>query len=60
MPGGKLLEDALRMAVDKNLSDIRTLLLWAEQTGNLEEKVGHITHALELLSEVRDNLKALR
>ena len=59
MGNGKLLQDALRLAVDKNLADIRTLLSWAEQGETLEEKLRHIGHALELLSEVQDNLRAL-
>ena len=57
---GRLHTDALRLAVDKNLADIRTLLLWAEQTGDVGEKLQHISHALELLAEVKDNLAALR
>lgn len=60
MSGGRLHEDALRLAVDKNLADIRTLLQWAEETGNLDEKVRHISHALDLLAEVKDNLTALK
>ena len=57
---GRLHHDALRLAVDKNLSDIRTLLLWAEQAGDTKEKLGHIQHALTLLAEVRDNLASIR
>ncbi|MBW3581855.1 MAG: hypothetical protein KY455_02045 [Euryarchaeota archaeon] len=57
---GKLLEDALRLAVDKNLADIRTLLAWAERSDGLDEKLRHIGHALELLAEVKENLEALR
>lgn len=57
---GKLLEDALRLAVDKNLADIRTVLLWAEDAKEIQEKLNHISHALELLAEVKENLAALR
>lgn len=60
MAGSRLHEDALRLAVDKNLADIRTLLQWAGETGDLDEKVRHISHALDLLSEVKDNLTALK
>lgn len=60
MVDGKLHEDALRLAVDKNLADIRTLLLWAEESKEIQEKLGHISHALELLAEVKENLGALR
>lgn len=56
----RLHEDALRLAVDKNLADIRTLLLWAEQSDNMGEKVAHVTRAVELLVEVKDHMEALR
>ncbi len=56
----KLHEDALRLAVDKNLADIRTLLRWAEQTSDMGEKVGHVTRAVELLVEVKEHMEALR
>lgn len=59
MVEGKLHGDAIRMAVDKNLSDIRTLLLWAEEAKEIKEKLGHISHALELLAEIKENLGAL-
>jgi hypothetical protein len=55
----RLHEDALRLAVDKNIADIRTLLLWAEQTPNMKEKVGHVTRAVELLQEVKEHLEVL-
>ena len=55
----RLHEDALRLAVDKNIADIRTLLLWAEQTANMKEKVAHVARAVELLQEVKEHLEAL-
>lgn len=57
---GKLEKDMLRLASDKSLYDIRTVLKWAEESETLEEKTRHITHALELLAEVKENLEALR
>lgn len=55
----RLHEDALRLAVNKNLADIRTLLLWAEQSSDMKEKVSHVTRAVELLVEVKEHMEAL-
>jgi hypothetical protein len=60
MVDSRLHEDALRLAVDKNLADIRTLLLWAEGAKDVDEKLRHVSHALELLAEIKENLGALR
>lgn len=56
----KLHEDALHLAVDKNLADIRTLLRWAEQSNDMKEKVAHVTRAVELLVEVKEHMEALQ
>lgn len=60
MGTGKLYEDALKLSVNKNLSDIKTLLGWAEKAGTIAEKLGHIRQAVELLQEIEGNLRELK
>lgn len=57
---GKLYEDALKLSVNKNLVDIKTLLGWAEKADGIDEKLRHIRQAIELLSEIENNLAELR
>ncbi len=57
---GKLYEDALKLSVNKNLADIKTLLGWAEKADSIAEKLDHIHQAVELLSEIEHNLAELR
>ncbi len=57
---GQLQKDALKLSADKTIYDIRTVLMWAEQSDRLDEKLMHVTHALELLDQVRENLEAMR
>lgn len=56
----KLYEDALRLSVNENLRNIRTLLEWAQGAGGLDETIRHTRQALTLLSEVVDNLEELK
>lgn len=55
-----LYTDALRLSINKNISDIRTLLLWAEEAGEVREKVMHAEQALRFLHETVENLRQLR
>jgi len=57
---GKLYEDALKLSVNKNLADIKTLLTWAEQGQTIEEKLEHIRQAITFLQEIERNLAELR
>lgn len=59
-PKGKLYEDALKLSVNKNLADIKTLLGWAEKADAIEEKLNHIRQAITLLQEIEGNLSELR
>lgn len=59
-PKGKLYEDALKLSVNKNLADIKTLLGWAERADTIGEKVTHIRQAITLLSEIEHNLAELK
>lgn len=56
----KLYEDALKLSIDANIRNIRTILDWAEETGDLPEKIRHSEQALRLLGEVVANLHELR
>lgn len=56
----KLYEDALKLAVNENLRNIRRILDWAEEASDLGEKVQHTEQALRLLAEVAQNLHELR
>lgn len=55
----KLYEDSLKLTVNKNLQDIRLLLLWAEEARDIREKIQHCDQAVHLLSEIVLNLKEL-
>ncbi|MHB8632731.1 MAG: hypothetical protein ACYDBQ_02010 [Thermoplasmatota archaeon] len=55
----KLYEDSLKLTVNKNLQDIRLLLLWAEEAAGIREKIQHCDQAVRLLSEIIVNLREL-
>lgn len=57
---GKLYEDAIKLSVNKNLVDIKTLLGWAEKATTIDEKLTHIRQAVALLTEIENNLAELR
>lgn len=59
-PKGKLYEDALKLSVNKNLADIKTLLGWAVDADGIDQKVSHIRQAIALLQEIERNLSELR
>lgn len=56
----KLYEDALRLSVNENLRNIRTLLEWAGDASGLDETIQHTEQALTLLAEVVENLRELK
>ena len=56
----RLYEDSLKLTVNKNLSDIRILLTWAEEASDIKEKIQHTEQALRLLAEVVESLRELR
>lgn len=56
----RLYEDALKLSVQENLRNIRTLLDWAQEAPDLETTIGHSEQALRLLSEVVQNLQELK
>ena len=56
----KLYQDALRLSVNENLRNIRTLLNWAQEATGLEETIRHTEQALALLTEVAENLRELK
>ncbi len=60
MGTGKLYEDALKLSVNKNLVDIKTLLGWAEKAETIPEKQRHIEQAIQLLTEISENLSQLK
>ena len=55
----KLYEDSLKLTVNKNLQDIRLLLLWAEEAGEIRDKIAHCDQAAGLLGEIILNLREL-
>lgn len=56
---GKLYEDALKLSVNKNLADIKTLLGWAEKANSIREKLEYIRQAITLLKEIEGNMAEL-
>jgi hypothetical protein len=56
---GPLYDDALNMSINKSLDDVVTAIQWASEADDPQEKLRHIEHALELLVDVRENLREL-
>lgn len=56
----KLYEDALRLTVQENVQNIRTLLEWAQSSTDLSEVIRHAEQAHRLLGDVVLNLQELR
>lgn len=56
----RLYEDALKLSVQENLRNIRTLLDWAQEAPDMDTTIAHTEQALRLLSEVVQNLQELK
>lgn len=56
----KLYEDSLRLSINMELRNIRTLLDWAEEAGEIRDKIQHVEQATRLLVSVNENLQALK
>ena len=56
----KLYEDSLKLTINKNLSDIRVLLLWAEEATDTREKVQHAQQALTYLTDILATLHEMQ
>lgn len=54
----KLAEEARVLAVNKNLNDVTTLLVWAHDSKDPAEKARHIERAIMLLEDVHAHLTA--
>lgn len=57
LTGESLYAQALRMAVDKNLHDVATLLLWTRECADTREKAHHVSRAIALLHDVHAQLQ---
>ena len=55
----KLYQDALRLTVQENLQNIRTLLEWAQDSSDLQSVISHTEQAHRLLGDVVSDLRAL-
>ncbi len=55
----KLYEDALRLSINENLRNIRTILEWAKDAPDLKDAIAHSEQAYQLLGEVVANLREL-
>lgn len=55
----KLYEDSLKLTINKNLSDIRVLLLWAEEAVEVREKIQHAEQALTYLADIVETLRGM-
>lgn len=56
----KLLTDALVMSVNKNLVDVTTVLQWASDADAVDDKIEQISRAIEILTDLREQLQELR
>jgi hypothetical protein len=55
----QLYEDSLKLTVNKNIEDVRILLLWAQESDSLREKIQHTEQALAYLTDVVHTLREL-
>ncbi|MHB8604853.1 MAG: hypothetical protein ACYDCK_06310 [Thermoplasmatota archaeon] len=60
MSEATLYEEALVMSSNKNLADVATLLEWAHGATDLKERIAHIEQAIALLTDMRDQMRALK
>jgi hypothetical protein len=56
----KLYEDSLKLTINKNLADIRVLLLWAEEADETREKIQHAEQALTYLADIVETLRGMQ
>ena len=56
----KLYEDSLKLSINENLRNIRTILDWAEEAGDLDDKIAHAEQAFRPLGEAVENLQELK
>ena len=56
----QLYEDSLKLTVNKNIEDIRILLLWAQEADAMRDKIQHSQQALTYLADVVETLRELR
>ena len=55
----QLYEDSLKLTVNKNIEDVRILLLWAQESDSLRDKIQHTQQALTYLADVVETLREL-
>ncbi len=55
----QLYEDSLKLTVNKNIEDIRILLLWAQESDGIRDKIQHSQQALQYLTDVVETLREL-
>lgn len=55
----QLYEDSLKLTVNKNIEDIRILLLWAQESDGIRDKIQHSQQALAYLTDVVETLREL-
>jgi hypothetical protein len=55
--GQGLEEDAIDLALNKSMEDLKTLLNWANEAEDAEEALRHVRRSKELLEEMEANLE---
>jgi hypothetical protein len=58
--GQGLEEDAIDLALNKSMEDLKTLLNWVDEAEDPEEALRHVRRSKELLSEMEANLENLK
>lgn len=56
----QLYEDSLKLTINKNIEDVRILLLWAQDATDVREKIAHAEQAHAYLGDVVETLRELR
>jgi hypothetical protein len=55
----QLYEDSLKLTLNKNIEDIRILLLWAQEADSIGEKAQHTQQALTYLRDILEMLQEM-
>lgn len=56
----RLYEDSLKLTINKNIEDVRVLLLWAQEAPDVRDKIQHTQEAARYLADVVETLRELQ
>lgn len=56
-PKKPLFADILNLTIKNNIEDVVISLMWFNRTNSIKEKIRYLEHAIDLLNEIKENLK---